>query len=96
MSEVKETLQLLKAVNEIALFFVKRLKDGAGADDAMAFYELVSKDEEFKKILFEAYDKAGDAPAELKSIDAQGVINLVLEQLNYIPKIINAVKEPHD
>ena len=94
MPAVNETMELLKAVNEIAMFFVKRLKDGVGVDDAMAFYEVISKDAEFKEMLFKAYENAKEIPAEVKDLDYQEVIALILEQLKYIPKFIQTVKEP--
>lgn len=91
---IKETTELLVAVNKITLFLIKRLKDGAGLDDAMAIYAKLTTDEEFKKVVFDAYDGVKAIPSEIKDLDYREVVQLLLAQINFIPLIIDEIKKP--
>ena len=92
--KIKETAELLRAANKITLFLISRLKDGAGFDDAIALYSKLTSDEEFKSMIFEAYDGIKDIPAELRDLDYTEVTALLLEQVKFIPIILDEIKKP--
>jgi hypothetical protein len=89
---IKETSELLEAVNHITIFLIRRLKDGADFKDAIAIYKKLAHDEEFKNMIEVAYNNSRVIPAEIKDLDYQEVIQLLSLQFKYIPEIIDAMK----
>lgn len=90
---VKETCELIKGANEISIFLCEKLKDGAQFSDATDFYSKVTKDEEFKKAVTEAYDGYQKIPTEMKDIDAGEGLELAQVQLQYVPRYVEALKK---
>jgi hypothetical protein len=88
---VKETKDLLVAVNEVALVLVKQLKDGVGLDDFAAVFAKVTSDKEFQEKLAVAYEGAMQIPGEVVDLDLQEVVQLVGTQVEYVPKYIAAL-----
>jgi hypothetical protein len=91
---VQETKEALVAINEIALFLAVRFKDGLGADDAVALYNKIVSDHDFKAKLFLAYDNYQKIPQEIKDIDAGEGLELVQVQVEYVNKFITAFNAP--
>lgn len=91
---VKETMDVLVAVNQLTVFLIERLKDGIAMDDLMAMYAKLTMDERFKSLLAEAYEGIKLVPAEVKDLDYQEVIQLISAQVNYLPLIIDEIKKP--
>ena len=54
---------------------------------------ILTTDEEFKKVVSAAYEGYGKIPAEVKDIDAGEGLELIALQTEYIPKFINAFKK---
>lgn len=88
---IKETKDLLIALNEVALVLVQRFKDGIGVEDFAAFYEKLKNDSVFKAELEAAWENHGMIPAEIKDIDLGEAVELVFVQASYLPKFIDAV-----
>jgi hypothetical protein len=88
---ITETKEAMIAVDEIALFIAKRLKDGVGFDDVVALFEEVTTDEEFKAVLKKGYDGIKNVPAEIKAIDVAEVTELIVTEAAYVPKFIAAI-----
>lgn len=94
MAGVKETKEMVSAINRISLFLISRLKDGASFDDVMALYSKMTTDQEFRSLIYDAYDKAHKIPAELKDLDAIEAIDLISLQIDFIPLILDALRKP--
>lgn len=92
MAGIKETNEILIAANEIGVLAVKRLKDGFGFDDFQAFYNAFVNDAEFKAKLEAGFNGMGEVPAEIKDIDFVEGGQLVMTQVSYVPKYLEALK----
>lgn len=90
---VKETTELLSAVNEIVILLVSRLKDGVDFQDFVAFYKKLTKDKEFVALLEKAYDGIEEIPEELKNLGLTDGIELTKVQIDYIPKILKSLEK---
>lgn len=93
MIGIKETKEALVGANELGLFLVKRLKDGVGFDDFTAVFEALKNDSEFKMKLEAAYNGINQVPAEIKDIDLTEAVTLVMTQVEYVPKFVEALKK---
>ena len=90
---IKELMELLVAVNEIALFFLKKLMNGFQFTDVTDFIQKITMDDEFKKIIGDAYDKRQEIPGEIKDIDMAEGLEIADKQLDYVPKYIECFKK---
>lgn len=88
---IKETKEALVGLNELSIFMAKRLKDGVGADDAMAIFQALIGDAEFKAKLSAAAEGIKAVPAEIKDVDLSEAVDLIQLQISYIPKIKDAL-----
>lgn len=90
---IKELKEAVKGVVVLGTFLIKRLKDGIDWDDAEALFKKLTQDEEFKKILKEAVDKADQIPAEVKDVSLLEGVELIQELITLIPEIQDAFKK---
>lgn len=90
---VKETKEALVGANRIALVLVEKMSDGIDFSDFMAFYETLTKDEEFQKVIKEAWDGRSEISNEMGDIDLSEGLELVQVQIGFIPKYIEALKK---
>lgn len=72
---VKETLEANAAVQEIGLFVLARMKDGAGFDDLVALWDK-KDDEEFMRIVSEGYKGWDLIDDELGELDGEDIVKL--------------------
>ena len=91
--DVRETKEVLKAMNEITLFLIEALKDGVDFSDFVDFYNKVTKDQKFSILLRDAYDGMGEIPEELSDLDMREGLELIQLQLDYIPKIVDSFRK---
>lgn len=91
---VKETKELLIGVNELSVFLVELLKDGAQVGDAVAMIDKLKNDPDFQAKMMAAYDQVNQVPAEIKDLSMVEGIELVMVQAQYVPKILEAAKKP--
>jgi len=91
---IKETTEALVAVNEISLFIAKRLQDGIGMDDAVATWDKMKNDEEFKALVYAGYDKYDKIPSEVKDVDAGEGMELAAVQIDFVPRFVETFKKP--
>jgi len=92
---IKESREALEAVNEMALFLAEILHDGFQlGEDVNAIVNKLVKDEKFKAKLQAGYDNASHIGNELADLDLREVMVLAKSQMDYIPKIIQALKGP--
>lgn len=85
---IKETKEVLIALNELSLFIIERAKDGVGFDDAIALFG----HSELKGKLLQAFDGVKDVKAELDNLSLEEGLELGQVQISYVPKIVAAVK----
>jgi hypothetical protein len=91
---VKETEDFLRAFNELGIFLIKRLRDGVQFDDFVALYDKLTKDDEFRSIMSNAFNDVSKIPEEVKDLDVEEMVKLISIQLTYAPKIIELIKKP--
>lgn len=93
MSEsIKETQEALVAVNEISVLLISRLKDGVQGADFSAVWEKLMVDGEFKAKVQAGYEDVSKIPAEIKDLDVYEIGQLVMAQVSYVPKLVEALK----
>lgn len=90
---INETKEALVAVNEIALHIVKLLKDGFQASDVVAFFDVLKNDPEFSAKLLAGFNGIGKVPAEIKDIDINEGMDLLMCQVGFVPKFLEALKK---
>lgn len=90
--DIKESKELLVACNEIAIVLIKQLKDGFQPADASELLSKIMLDEELKSKLLEAYLGMSKIKDELKDVQLAEGIELAMLQVQYVPKIIEAMK----
>lgn len=93
MAGIKELKEVVVAANEISLFIISRLKDGVGIDDAMAAYQKLTTDAEFKKMIADAHDGLSTVGGEVKDLDLSEGLELIILQAGYVPKFVEALKK---
>ena len=93
MASIKELKEVVVAANEISLFIISRLKDGVGIDDAMAAYQKLTQDAEFKKMIADAHDGLSTVGGEVKDLDLSEGLELIILQAGYVPKFVEALKK---
>ena len=93
MAGIKETKEALIAANEIALFFIERLKDGIDAGDAIAFWNEIRDDDGLKGKVMDAYDNWQAIPGEIADLDLGEALELGKTLLDYLPKFLAAFRK---
>jgi len=90
---IDETKEVLVAVNQIAIFLLLILLDGLQVfKDVRAIIAKLKDDDDFRIVLQNAVDNIKAVPAEVRDLDAGEIIQLSGIQLEYLPKILAAVK----
>lgn len=90
---VKEMKEALEGMMELALCLMDLLKDGAQMDDLMQLWGKVSVDGPFKEKLQKAVDGAGKIPEEMKDMDLQEGMELLMLLVPYVPKMVDVFKK---
>ena len=90
---IKELKEAVEAINEIAILLCERFKDGLGVDDAVAIYDKIKEDADFKAKMIAAYDNYKLIPEEIKDIDISEGLEVAVIQIGYVSKIIEALKK---
>ena len=89
---IQETLEVLQAVNELALVLVKNFKDGVQVGDAVAIVSQLLSDEEFKAKIGKAFENVSKVPAEIADFGLEDAGVLFSEEIAFVPKLISAFK----
>jgi len=84
---VKETGEAILALLKLGKFVAKRLEDGADLGDAMALYNKLTADGEFKKVVDEGFKGYQAIPAEVGELDLMDALELA----KIIPQAANIV-----
>lgn len=89
---IKETKEVIIAVNMLSVELIKALKDGPQMADVSTLFTALTTNEEFKVALYAAYMDISKVPSEVKEIDLAGGLELAQVQLSFVPKIVEAIK----
>lgn len=93
MAGIKETKEALIGGNELGIYLVKRLKDGADISDAFDIVKKLLTDSEFKDIIKKAFDGAKNIPEEIKDLNFDEGIELAKLQMEFTPRWVEAFKK---
>lgn len=91
---IKELKEALIGAQDLAILIIKNLKDGLqlGKDVSAVVGELLTN-EELKASLTAAAEGVSKVPAELKDIDLNEVLELVMLEVMQVSKIMEALKK---
>ncbi len=92
MAGIKESKEFIIGNMELAVFLISRLKDGADFSDALAIFEKLTSDSEFKDLLQVAYQGSSAIREEALDIDLREGAELGMLIISYLPKLINGLK----
>ena len=87
--EIKETKEVLIAVNALVLLVVKQLKDGFQIEDLAPVLAKVFTD---NKDLLDAIKGIDQVMLELKDLSFEEILELVKLQFSYIQQYLSALK----
>ena len=90
---IKETVEVIDALMLVTVFLTRRIKDGIGADDAMALMQKIMSDPEFLEVFTRAADGIGEIPAELSDLDFEESITLGILGLSFVKEVVKALRE---
>lgn len=88
---VKETKELVMAVNELSLAIIREVKDGVQVKDALALVAKMREDGPLKDALEKAVADIAKVPSEVSDLDLSEGFDLGMVQLRYVPKYIQAL-----
>jgi hypothetical protein len=91
--DIKETKEALIAINELGVKIASLAKDGLQVADGLALVALLSADSDLQSKLLAAFQGVQAVPAELKELDINEGVELVVLQASYVPKILEALKK---
>ena len=91
---VKETRDVMIAINDLVLFLIDIFRDGAQLSDAFAVYNKLTADEDFKAKLIAAYEGINLVDDEMRDIDIAEIVELSSLQLSFLPQIMDAIGGP--
>ncbi len=84
---VKETGEALLALLKLGKFVAKRLEDGADLGDALALYNKLTSDGEFRNVFnagIEGYQKIAGEVSEIDLMDALELAKLIPEMTKIV------------
>lgn len=92
MAGIEETKEMLEAIFKVSEVILKQFSDGISWHDGIAIANKLRDTEEFGQILYSAYENAEAIPGELKDLDGEETIELIMAVLPFIPRLLNAAK----
>lgn len=93
MTDVRNVKEALVALNLLSMVIIKQLKDGFQVTDiGAAILEIMASDAT-KEALVAAIEGITSIPAEITDFTVAEGIELALVQIEYLPKILEALKK---
>lgn len=90
---IKETKEVMTAMNELSLYLISKFKDGFQVADVTSIVSDMIAGHELKELLSKAGENVKSVPAELKDMDVYESVELVMLQASYVPKIKDALSK---
>lgn len=90
---ITELRELLEAIMDLSIACLEEFSDGIQLKDAWAIITKLQASEDFKMSVEKAYQGAIEIPEEVKDLDGEEAIELIMVMLPYIPKLISAAKK---
>jgi hypothetical protein len=90
---VKETKEVIVAINEIGVIIARLLKDGAQGSDLVSFYAAVMGSQDMKDKIADAYLNFKALPEEIVDLDLGEGAELLKLQVEYLPLYIEELKK---
>lgn len=91
---IKETKEVLVAVNELTIVILVLILDGLQFyKDIKELFNYIKDNKDFRDKFAAAVDNVQLVPAEVRDIDATEIIELAGSQLAFLPKLLAAIKE---
>lgn len=87
---IKETSEVLVALNELTVVLAKLLKDGVQMTDLNELISLIVLNPEFRSRMQLAFENAKACTEEIKDLSIVEGLALVKIQMEYVPKVIEA------
>lgn len=92
MPGIKESKEMLKALNKLSVILIGLFKDGADIGDIATFIGILQKDKNLQQCLKDAYAGYQSIPDEVKDLSYLEMAELAYYQIKQIPEILDAVK----
>lgn len=90
---IEELKAVQIAANELSIFLINQLKDGIQLTDAVAVFEKIVSDADFKAKILAAAEGISKVPAEIKDLTLPEAAELITIQISYVPKLVEAFKK---
>ena len=90
---IKETKEVLVAVNELALIIIKHVKDGLQVSDVPSIALEMFMNEAFKDAIANAVNNISLVPEEVKDLSVEEGLELAKEQISYLPRLLDGLKK---
>lgn len=92
MAGIKETKEAIDGLFAIGQVAYQRFKDGVGVDDAIAIWDKIRNDDEFRDTVTKAYQGWEAIPGEIGDLDAAEAIELAVHVARKIPGLLSFFK----
>lgn len=93
MAGIKELSEALIGIDEIAIVIAGALKDGPQFSDFETFYMQFTQNADFRAKVQAAWEGRDQILPEAKDLDFIEIGSLIMLEVGYIPKIIEALKK---
>lgn len=90
---IKETKEALHGILALSVVLAGVLKDGAQLSDLSKLFDKMQNDEELKTKLEAAWKDVVLVQQEASDIDLSEGVELLMEAVPYVPKLIEAMKK---
>lgn len=88
---IRESKEVLVALNELSMEIIKLVKDGLQWKDAVDLYSKLNNSDLLSK-LTKAANGIDAVPDEVKDLNISEAMELAMVQIAYIPRIVDALK----
>ncbi len=92
-SGMKETKEMVVAINEVILCLLNVFKDGVGVMDFVHLFESIQANDGLRSKLSAAYENYKSIPEEVGHASPSDTFSIVLMQMEYLSKILEALKK---
>jgi hypothetical protein len=88
---IKETSEMIVALNKVSLLLLSHFKEGAKLSNFIDLYAKINADKELQEAVKVAYEDYKLIPVEIKDADAGEALELAALQIEYVPQILEVL-----